>query len=57
MSENVRFVLNREYANGKRAIQLRTSIKDSLFTHQTGYLIIPELWDKHTQRPIKTKTI
>lgn len=57
MSNNVRYLLNREYANGQRAIQLRTVIKGSLFTYQTGYSIYPDLWDKLTQRPTTVKKI
>lgn len=52
---NIRFYLNRTFANGNRAIQLRAYINKSLFTYQTGYSIIPELWNKETERPIEVK--
>ena len=52
---NFKFYLNKTFANGQRAIQLRTHIDKNLFVYQTGCSIIPDLWNKKDQNPITVK--
>jgi hypothetical protein len=51
------FVLGKQNAKGKSSITYKFNLKGQRFVYGTGQIIIPELWDKETQRPTTNKKL
>lgn len=51
------FVVGKQNAKGKSSITYKFNLKGQRFVYGTGQIIIPELWDKETQRPTQKKKL
>lgn len=51
------FVLGKQNTKGKSSITYKFNLKGQRFVYGTGQIIIPELWDRVTQRPTTNKKL